>query len=68
MTSSFATTRVNSTTFAITEDDSYSEHPIIYCLVHPTLPLIILSDTGCNSPSDTYKNGSHIQNPYLLKS
>ncbi|KAK7713153.1 hypothetical protein SLS57_007483 [Botryosphaeria dothidea] len=49
---SFAAARLNRTTFLITEDDSFEEHPYIYAKLHPRLPLLILSDTGCNSPRD----------------
>ncbi|KAH7024296.1 beta-lactamase-like protein [Macrophomina phaseolina] len=50
---SFAATGLNRTTFLITEDDSFGEHPFIYAKLHPRLPLLILSDTGCNSPRDS---------------
>lgn len=50
--SSFAATRLNRTTFLIREDDSFGEHPLIYAKLHPRLPVLILSDTGCNAPRD----------------
>ena len=43
---SFTADRVNETTFVIVEDDSWHEKPHIYALLHPTLPVLILSDTG----------------------
>lgn len=65
MSTPFTVSRVNSTTWAICENDSYGEHPIIYCLIHPTLPLIIISDTGCDSPNKSKKNGKCFTIPYL---
>lgn len=56
--SSFSVTRVNATTFLIVEDDSWGEHPHIYAVLHPTAPLLILSDTGCDSPRR--KNGKNL--------
>ncbi|OJD36758.1 metallo-hydrolase oxidoreductase [Diplodia corticola] len=50
---SFAASRLNRTTFLIQEDDSFDEHPFVYAKLHPRLPLLILSDTGCNSPRDS---------------
>lgn len=50
---SFAAKRVNATTFLITEDDSWQERPHIYALLHPSLPVLILSDTGCDSPRES---------------
>lgn len=47
---SFVVERVNDTTFLIIEDDSWSERPYVYAVLHPTLPVLILSDTGCDSP------------------
>lgn len=47
---SFTTKRINKTTFLIVEDDEFEEHPFIYVKVHPKLPIIILSDTGCAQP------------------
>lgn len=55
--SSFSTKRLNSTTFVITEDDKYREHPLIYAKVHPKAPIIVLSDTGCDEPSEKRRNG-----------
>ncbi|OCL07992.1 Metallo-hydrolase/oxidoreductase [Glonium stellatum] len=52
-TTCFSTKRLNHSTFLITEDDSYREHPFIYAKLHSKLPLLILSDTGCNSPRDS---------------
>lgn len=49
---SFTAERVNSTTFLIIEDDSYGERPRIYALLHPGLNVLVLSDTGCDSPRE----------------
>jgi hypothetical protein len=54
---SFTTKRINKSTFVIREDDAYKEHPLIYAKVHPLVPLIILTDTGCDEPSDKHKKG-----------
>ncbi len=54
---SFSTTKVNSTTFAIREDDAYEEHPLIYVKIHPRVPLVVVSDTGSDEPSEKHKNG-----------
>ena len=56
-TSSFTSKRVNSSTFVIREDDAYKEHPFIYLKIHPRAPIILLSDTGCDEPSEEHKNG-----------
>jgi hypothetical protein len=55
--SSFSCERVNPTTFVIREDDAYGEHPFIYVKIHPKVPVVILSDTGCDEPSETKKHG-----------
>lgn len=55
--SSFSAKRLNGTTFVITEDDKYREHPLIYAKVHPRAPVIVLSDTGCDEPSEKNKYG-----------
>lgn len=47
---SFSCRRVNSTTFLIIEDDSFSELPHIYVKIYPDV--LFISDTGCNSPRD----------------
>jgi len=57
--SSFTAVKVNDTTFAVTEDDSYEERPIIYVKIHPQAPLIILSDTGSNSPAERSKKARY---------
>ena len=49
---SFTAKRINATTFVIIEDDSWGEQPHIYAVLHPTLPVLILSDTGCDSPRE----------------
>lgn len=45
---SFISSRVNSSTFLIIEDDSYGEQPYIYVKVYPDH--LLITDTGCNSP------------------
>ncbi|TKA75427.1 hypothetical protein B0A49_05040 [Cryomyces minteri] len=47
---SFTTTRLNATTFLITEDDVYGERPFIYAKLHPHHPVLVLSDSGCAAP------------------
>lgn len=56
---SFTTKRINRSTFVIREDDAYKEHPLIYAKLHPLVPLIILSDTGCDEPSKEHKHGTY---------
>jgi len=56
-TTSFSTKRINATTFVIREDDSFAEHPLIYAKVHPKAPVIVLSDTGSDEPSEEHKHG-----------
>jgi hypothetical protein len=51
-TTSFTASRVNATTFLIIESDQYWEWPYIYAKLHPTEPILILSDTGCNVPAE----------------
>jgi hypothetical protein len=41
------------TTFLIIEDDSYGEQPHIYVKIYPNV--ILISDTGCNSPRQKNK-------------
>ncbi|KAK3071375.1 hypothetical protein LTR53_008727 [Teratosphaeriaceae sp. CCFEE 6253] len=53
---SFTTKRVNATTFVVQEHDAYGEIPLIYVKQHPTAPVIILSDTGCDEPSEKHKH------------
>lgn len=65
--SSFTVRRVNASTFAITEDDTYGEHPIIYAKVHPKAPVIILSDTGCDAPSKRSKDAKYTHLRHLLE-
>lgn len=55
--SSFSSQKINSTTFLLIEDDAFSEHPFIYIKIHPKVPLVIISDTGCDEPSDEKKHG-----------
>lgn len=62
---SFTTKRINKSTFVIREDDAYKEHPLIYAKVHPLVPLIILTDTGCDEPSDKHKKGTTQYYTYL---
>lgn len=55
---SFTTKRINKSTFAVREDDAYDEHPLVYVKIHPKgTPLIVLSDTGCDEPSEGHKHG-----------
>jgi glutaredoxin len=55
--SSFATKKLNASTFLVTEDDTYGEHPLIYVKVHPTVPVIVIGDTGCDRASKPKKRG-----------
>jgi len=55
--SSFTTTRVNPSTFLVTENDLYKEHPQIFVKVHPKAPVLIISDTGCDEPSEQVREG-----------
>jgi hypothetical protein len=55
--SSFTTRKLNQSTFLITENDTYREHPLIYVKVHPTIPVIIIGDTGCDRPSRSKSHG-----------
>jgi hypothetical protein len=50
---SFTASRVNDTTFLVIEDDSYGEQPYIYAKLDPVEHIMILSDTGCDSPKDS---------------
>lgn len=50
---SFKCSKINSTTFLIVEDDVYRETPFIYAKLHPTEPILIINDTGCNAPRIT---------------
>ncbi|KAK1060332.1 hypothetical protein LTR74_011964 [Friedmanniomyces endolithicus] len=59
-TTSFSTKRINATTFVIREDDSFAEHPLIYAKVHPKAPVIVLSDTGSDEPSEEHKHDDYI--------
>ena len=58
-TASFTTKKINPTTFVIREDDAFGEHPLIYVKVHPKVPLVIVSDTGCDEPSEEHKDGMY---------
>ena len=55
--SSFTTEKVNRSTFVICEEDVYGEHPLIYVKVHPKVPIVVISDTGCDKPSEKHKRG-----------
>lgn len=57
---SFITKKINRSTFVVQERDTYDEHPLIYVKVHPRVPLIIISDTGCDEPDEDHKNGIFI--------
>lgn len=56
-TSSFTTERLNRSTWVIREDDVYEEHPLVYVKVHPKVPVLVVSDTGCDEPSEKHKEG-----------
>ncbi|KAK5705237.1 hypothetical protein LTR97_002354 [Elasticomyces elasticus] len=60
VSSSFTTKRINATTFVIREDDAYEEHPLIYAKLHPKAPVVVLSDTGCDEPSEKHKHDRYI--------
>lgn len=60
LSSSFSCSRLNSSTFVIREDDAYGEHPFIYAKIHPQVPIIVLSDTGCDEPSEKHKYGMDV--------
>lgn len=49
-TTSFKCSKLNSTTWLLVEDDIYRETPFIYAKIHPTEPILILTDTGCDAP------------------
>lgn len=55
--SSFTTRKLNSSTFVITEDDAYAEHPLIYVKVHPRAQVLVVSDTGCDKASKCRVHG-----------
>lgn len=57
ISSSFTTKRINCTTFVVQENDAFNEHPLIYVKLHPEAPVLVLSDTGCDEPSEGKKNG-----------
>jgi glyoxylase-like metal-dependent hydrolase (beta-lactamase superfamily II) len=46
LTTCFNTTRLNSTTFVIREEDIYNDQPLIYVKIFSEPPLLLLSDTG----------------------
>ncbi|KAK5734079.1 hypothetical protein LTR17_009206 [Elasticomyces elasticus] len=60
VSSSFTTKRINATTFVIREDDAFEEHPLIYAKLYPKASVIVLSDTGCDEPSEKHKNDRYI--------
>ena len=55
--SSFTARKLNRSTFLIAEKDAYREHPLIYVKVHPTIPVVIIGDTGCDRPSKSRAHG-----------
>lgn len=55
--SSFKTTRINYSTYVIREDDAFGEHPLIYVKLSQKVPVIIVSDTGCDEPSEKHRGG-----------
>ena len=67
LSTSFTVQRVNKTTFLIREDDLYREHPFIYAKLHPTAPVLVLSDTGCDEPSEKHKHDRYIHLRKLLE-
>jgi hypothetical protein len=58
LSSSLTAKKLNSSTFLITENDAYREHPLIYVKVHPTIPVVIIGDTGCDRPSLRFATAS----------
>ena len=46
LTTCFTTTRLNTTTFVIREEDINNDHPLIYVKIFSNPPLLLLSDTG----------------------
>lgn len=61
--SSFSATRLNPSTFVIAEDDSYGEQPLIYAKIYSDPPVLVLTDTGTNSPSKRSKHGIILLSP-----
>jgi hypothetical protein len=57
LSSSFAAKKLNASTFLVTEDDAYGEHPLIYVKIHLTVPVIIVGDTGCDRASKPKEHG-----------
>ncbi|KAF4550605.1 Hypothetical protein D9617_16g013930 [Elsinoe fawcettii] len=57
--SSFISTRLNDSTFAITEDDRFGEHPVLYAKLYPGKPVLVLSDTGLNAPNKRSQNATY---------
>lgn len=51
--SSFATFKINSTTFLIIEDDKFEEKPFIYVKVYQNH--LVVTDTGCDAPRISLK-------------
>ncbi|KAI7185527.1 hypothetical protein KC316_g3987 [Hortaea werneckii] len=67
MSSSFTTRRVNKSTFVVQEHDAYGELPLIFVKVHPTVPVVIVSDTGCDEPSKKHKDDNYIHLRHYLE-
>lgn len=55
--SSFTAKRLNASTVLVTEDDAYGEHPYIYVKIHPTAPVLVIGDTGCDKASKHKTHG-----------
>lgn len=56
-TTSFTTRKLNSSTFVVQEQDAYVQYPLIYVKIHTKVPVIVLSDTGCDEPNDEHSGG-----------
>ncbi|KAI6819719.1 hypothetical protein KC340_g13649 [Hortaea werneckii] len=67
MSSSFTTRRVNKSTFVVQEHDAYGELPLIFVKVHPTIPVVIVSDTGCDEPNKKHKDDHYIHLRHYLE-
>jgi len=66
--SSFIAKQLNGSTILITEDDAYGEHPYIYVKIHPTVPVLIIGDTGCDKASKHKTHGMRRSIPKVAAS
>jgi glyoxylase-like metal-dependent hydrolase (beta-lactamase superfamily II) len=57
---SFIAEFINTSTVLIIEDDSYGEQPLIYVKIYPDL--LVITDTGCNSPRNPQKTITTLRN------